>query len=85
MTPLGSFVFTTAGVRGGVAPGPGGHALLGVPLAQAGGPGEPGGAERGQLQELATVDGALRGRRHGFGATVRWEGLHTRRLPLPFW
>ena len=60
MTPLGSFVFTTAACSVVVAPGPGRHALLGVPLAQAGGAGEPGRAERGQLQELAPVDGALR-------------------------
>ena len=52
------------------------HPLLLVLGVQAGGADEPGGTQRGQLQELAAVDGALRRERLGIGAAVRWEGLH---------
>ena len=43
---------------------------------QAGGAHESGRPERGELQELAPVERALRRERAGVGATVRWEGLH---------
>ena len=76
VTPLASFLLTTATCP--VACGRFGmrrHPFLRV-LVEARGTGEPGRAERGELQELAAVDGALRRERLRVGATVRWEGLH---------
>ena len=77
VTPLASFVSTTAACpaawcRLAFA----GHPLLRVLGVEARRTGEPDGAERGELQELAAVDGALRWERPGVGATVRREGRH---------
>ena len=80
MTPLGSFVSTTAGCGGGAALARAGTRCFGC-LSQVGGAGEPDGAERGELQELPAVDGAgWAGQRHWVGATVRREGLHGTKL-----
>ena len=64
--------------HGRVASGARRHAVLRALGAQAR-PGQPGGTERGHLQELASVQaGAIRGGRdrRGVGAAVRGEGPH---------
>ena len=52
--------------------------------AEAGGAHDTGRSERGELQELAAIERALRRERHAVGATVRWEWRHeTQFTPAP--
>ncbi len=60
ITPPASFLSTTAGCSGGAALGLRRYPLRVVLGAQAGGADEPGRPERGDLQELAAVERALR-------------------------